>query len=230
MNIFHAYENHCRNQKTYPIIKHSHTALHSFFNEYSPVHQSLIIFLKNIPQFNQISIDDRVRLLRNSFGFINIIHATAVRNEVPTSLAESLSNVYTSSITIQLFQCIERIQMLAHDMIIIRLLLLIITFSSGSLRNRNDVEFNDICTDSLSIFATQNRFVELLWKYILTKSSDEIQAVKFFSKLIQFLMYLLNVHIIVDGYINSFPQEIERMDALMQSMWPSPHKNTLNFK
>jgi hypothetical protein len=84
---------------------------------------------------------------------------------------------------------------------------------------------DQICEDTLSIYYAQNIYVELLWKYILSRSSTELNAVKFFNKLIQFLLYLLNVHLLVDGYINNLSNEIEQMEPLMQSMWPKPSKN-----
>jgi hypothetical protein len=83
---------------------------------------------------------------------------------------------------------------------------------------------DQICEDTLSIYYAQNIYVELLWKYILSRSSTELNAVKFFNKLIQFLLYLLNVHSLVDGYINNLSNEIEQMEPLMQSMWPQPSK------
>lgn len=229
-NIFNAYEIYCRNQKTpvltnFPVVAHRN--LHTFFNEYSSSHQSLVVFLKNVPEFNQISIDDRIRLLRNSFGFINIIHATALRPELPPSLVESIINMYGIQRANLLFQCAERIQMFAHDVVLLQIVLLIVTFSTGDIRNRIDADLDNFCADSLLIFDIQSVYVELLWKYILTKSSDEIYAVKFFDKLVQFLMYLFYVHLIIDGYINSLPHEIERMDALMQSMWPNPRRNKM---
>ncbi|CAF4460682.1 unnamed protein product [Rotaria sp. Silwood2] len=88
---------------------------------------------------------------------------------------------------------------------------------------------DQICNDTLSIYYAQNIYVELLWKYILSHSSTELDAVKFFDKLIQFLLYLLDVHLIVDGFINSQINEIQRMDPLMQSMWPKPSRNEISL-
>ncbi len=54
-----------------------------------------------------------------------------------------------------------------------------------------------------------------------------MNAVKLFDKLIQFLLYLLEVHLLVDGYINNLPSEINQMEPLMQSMWPQPNNNEM---
>jgi hypothetical protein len=49
-----------------------------------------------------------------------------------------------------------------------------------------------------------------------------------FDKLIQFLLYLLEVHLLVDGYINNLPSEIGQMEPLMKSMWPKSSNTEVN--
>jgi hypothetical protein len=205
----------------FPSIQH--TSLHTYLNEYSNSHQSLIKYIKHIPEFNGLSINDRICLIRNQFGLINNINEAIIHPGVTTNLVVSLSNVFGVHLANRLLQSIERIQIFASDAILLKLLLIIVTFSSGNHRNRNDTDIDQICDDTLSIFAAQNIYVELLWKYILSRSSTELNAVKMFDKLIRFLLYLLEVHLLVDGYINNLPNEIDQMEPLMQSMWPKPN-------
>jgi hypothetical protein len=205
----------------FPLIKH--TNLFEYLNEYSSSHRVLIEYFKYIPQFNSLSINDRICLIRNQFGVINNINEAIIHPGVTTNLVVSLSNVFGVHLANRLLQSIERIQIFASDAILLKLLLIIVTFSSGNHRNRNDTDMDQICDDTLSIFAAQNIYVELLWKYIVSRSSTELNAVKMFDKLIQFLLYLLEVHLLVDGYINNLPNEIDQMEPLMQSMWPKPN-------
>jgi len=108
---------------------------------------------------------------------------------------------------------------------ILKLLLVIVAFSIGNYRNQNNTDMDQICDDTIRIFSAQNIYVELLWKYILSRSANQFDAVKYFDKLTRFLLYLLDVHLAVDGYINTLPNEIEQMEPLMQSMWPKLDKN-----
>ncbi len=203
----------------------SHSSLHTYFNEYSNTHQSLIEYFKRLPEFNSLCMNDRICLTRNQFGVINNINEAIVHPGVSTNLIVSLSNIFGIYLADRLLQCIERIRIFTYDSILLKLLLIIVGLSSGNYRNRNDNDMDQICEDTLSIYYAQNIYVELLWKYILSRSSTELNAVKFFNKLIQFLLYLLNVHLLVDGYINNLSNEIEQMEPLMQSMWPKPSKN-----
>ena len=197
-------------------------------NEYSSSHKVLIEYFKFIPEFNNLCINDRVCLIRNQFGVVNNINEAIIHPGTTTNLVVSLSNVFGISLADCLLQCIERIQLFTSDTILLKLLLIVVGLSSGNHRNRNDADMNQICSDTLSIFTAQNIYVELLWKYILSRSSTKFHAVKLFDKLIQFLLYLLNVHMLVDGYINNLPNEVDQMEPLMQSMWPSSKSDEIN--
>jgi len=118
-------------------------------------------------------------------------------------------------------------QFFTCDSIILKLLLIIVPLSSGNYRNQNVSDTNYICTDTLSIYFAQNIYVELLWKYILSRSLTELNVVKFFDKFIQFLLYLLNIHLLVDDYVNNLPIEIEKMEPLIQSVWPQSSKKKI---
>ncbi|CAF4876050.1 unnamed protein product, partial [Rotaria sp. Silwood1] len=138
-------------------------------------------------------------------------------------------NIYGIHITNRLLKSIERIVPFTNDPIILKILLVIGALCSGNYRNRNDNEMDQICNDTLSIYYAQNVYVELLWKYILSRSSNDFDAVKFFDKLVQFLLYLLDVHLLTDGFINNQVHEIQQMEPLMQSMWPKPSTDEITF-
>ncbi|CAF2734133.1 unnamed protein product [Rotaria sp. Silwood2] len=231
-NVFNAYESTCMAVKDsqfpeFPSRKHTH--LFEYLNEYSSIHKVLIDYFKIIPEFNNLSITDKICLVRNQFGVIININEAIIHPGITTNLVVSSSNVYGVHITNHILKSIGRIIPFTHDPVILKLLLIIVAFCSGNYRNRNDTGMDQICNDTLSIYYAQNIYVELLWKYILSHSSTELDAVKFFDKLIQFLLYLLDVHLIVDGFINSQINEIQRMDPLMQSMWPKPSRNEISL-
>jgi hypothetical protein len=56
--------------------------------------------------------------------------------------------------------------------------------------------------------------------YVVSRSSTQFDAVKYFDKLTRFSLYLLDAHLVFDGYISNVTNEIEQMEPLRQSMWP----------
>jgi hypothetical protein len=73
--------------------------------------------------------------------------------------------------------------------------------------------------DPLAVFAGQNIYVELLWRYILSRSPSEQDAVKFFNKLIIDLLFLQRISLLMERYICDLDHEIDQMNPLMQSLW-----------
>lgn len=202
--------------------RQKHTNLFEFLNEYSLIHKVLIEFYKVIPEFNALAIEDKIRLIRSQFGVVNNINEAIVHPGISNNLVVSSQNIYGPYITQRLLKSIHRIAPFASDPIVLKLLLIVVAFSSGNCRNRSDCEMDQICNDTLSIYLAQNVYIELLWKYVVSQSSTQLDAVKFFNKLVQFLLYLLDVHLLIDGFINGLSNEIEQMEPLMQSMWPKP--------
>jgi hypothetical protein len=203
----------------------THTNLYTYLNEYSSIHKVLIEFFKIIPEFNNLFLNDKVFVIRNQFGMINNINEAIVHPGISTNLVISLSNIFGVYITNRLLESIERIGPFTFDPLLLKLLLVIVAFSSGNYRYRDDGDMDHVCDDALSLFSAQNVYVELLWKYILSRSSTALVAMRFFDKLVRFWLHLFDVHLLVDGYINNLPNEIEQMEPLMQSMWPKPNKN-----
>ncbi|CAF5041320.1 unnamed protein product [Rotaria sp. Silwood1] len=79
---------------------------------------------------------------------------------------------------------------------------------------------DSICDSPLSILIGQNIYVELLWKYLLSRLPDEKYAVAFFNRLVMFILFAQKIHLEVDDYIQNSKHEIEQMKPMMQSMWP----------
>jgi hypothetical protein len=76
----------------------------------------------------------------------------------------------------------------------LKIVLIILVLSSSSGRNfDNAADLDVLCNDSLSIFAAQNVYVELLWRYILSRSASEKDAVKFLNKLMMCILYVKNL-------------------------------------
>ncbi len=133
----------------------------------------------------------------------------------------ALKNIYgNNELGKNVSRVIELMQAYQHDPILVKLILIVRTLSSSISRNRRSTDANRIYNNNLAIFDGQNVYVELLWKYILSRLPSERDAMKFFNKLILDLLFLLSTQFMLDSYIYSLPNEIDKTEPLMQSMWP----------
>ncbi|CAF2346987.1 unnamed protein product [Rotaria sp. Silwood2] len=222
-NIFNAYENTCtvaRNTtlRNFPAVQH--TSMHGFVNEMSSEFHVSIEYLKLVPQFNNLILDDRIRLIRNHIGTIIHINEPLMHPVAPINLVVTWNNILGFDITKRLLARHQIIEQYLVDPIILKVILIILVFSSSNSRNIDHTDMDLICDDSLSIFAAQNIYVELLWKYLLSCSPNEKYAVKFFNKLMMYILFAQNLHLEIDDYVDSLKHEIEQMNPMMQSMWP----------
>ncbi|CAF4875175.1 unnamed protein product [Rotaria sp. Silwood1] len=147
-------------------------------------------------------VHDKIRLLRNHFG------GMITMNEL--MLARSKDIIEAS----------ERILPYTYDPILLKLILIVRSLSSGINRYRKDTDMDRIFNNTLAVFAGQSVYVELLWRYIMSKVSSEQDAVKFFNKLILDLLYLQRSCFAIERNMYRLGHEIEQMKPLMQSMWP----------
>ncbi|CAF4554469.1 unnamed protein product [Rotaria sp. Silwood2] len=222
-NIFNAYEKTCilaRNTtlKNYPAIQH--TSIHGFANEIAAEYEVAFEYLKLIPEFNNLIIDDKVRLLKNHGGTIIHINEPLMHPGPSINLVCTWINIFGLDITKRLFRRNRIIEQFIFDPIILKIVLIIFVLSSGNSRNIVDTDMSLICDNPLSILIGQNIYVELLWKYLLSRSPDEKNAVKFFNRLIIFILFAQKLHLEVDDYVHSLKHEIKQMEPIMQSMWP----------
>ncbi len=178
-----------------------------------------IDYCKLLPEFDRLSIDDKKNLLQNHL-IETIIISDQVRSKfISQSLLTSLNNVYEPILANRLRQIVQRLFAYTYDPMILKLLLIIGTLSTGIKRYYYRTKMMHVYYDPLVILAGQNGYVELLWRYLLSRLPSEQDAVKFFNKLIIDLLLLQRTSLLVEHYICNLNEEIDRMNPLMQSLW-----------
>jgi len=204
-----------------------HSSILSFLNEYNDRHISLIEYFKLIPEFNKISIDDKIHLLRNHIGTMIGLNEAANQPSDCATLFITLKSVYGIQLATDICRSIDSLQKYACDPILIKLLLIVRSLSSNINRNHFEIHVDNIYDDTKIIFLGQNVYVELLWRYILSRLPSEGHAVKFFNKLILDLLFMMRVTFAIDDCIYNCPDEIDQFEPLMQSMWPKSDTKTI---
>ncbi|UJR27413.1 hypothetical protein I4U23_008703 [Adineta vaga] len=198
-----------------------HTSLHEYGDELCYEFQNCIEYFKHIPEYFNIHIDDKIRLLQNHFGIILNINGPIMQSMSLGNIATTWTNVFTLDLAQRLLKSNQLLQTYLRDPILLKIVLIILVLSSGNGRNLDYIDIDQICDNPLSIFAAQNVYVELLWRYILSRSTSEKHAVNYLNKLIMCILYIKNLDMDIDCYVSNLRNEIQQMNPLMQNMWPT---------
>ena len=201
------------------------STIHRFLNQYTERHTGLVKYFKLVPEFERLSMSDKIRLIRNSFCFTLPINEATLSHGLSQQLIDSIPLLFDGNVAAPLIRCIQLVHSYATDRSLLKILLVIKNLSTGIYRYRHDAAMDSIYDDTLAIFAAQNIYVELLWRYLLRRFPTEFDAVKFFNKLIQDLIFVQTISFTADCHINNSAHEIEQMDPLIQSMWPAPNQS-----
>jgi len=222
-NIFYAYENTviaARNTQfqCFPVVQHK--SIHAFFNEIALLFPVFIDYFKHIPEFANIIMDDKIRLVKNHFGIMLNINEPLMHPVTSSNLIATWSNVYGVDLAARLLKRNQILEQFLYDPMLLKIVLIILVLSSSNGRNLESTDIDEICDDTLVIYASQNTYVELLWRYILSRAATEEDAVRFFNKLMMCIFHMQKLYMYKYSYINNFPHEIRQMEPVMQSMWP----------
>ena len=222
-NIYNAYEStsgltgQARRWNMFPLV---YTSLHEFVNAHADQHKSVVEYIKLVPEFLRLTIDDKIRILRGQCGLMININETILGESTSNNLVLSVRNVFPPDIGGELIRAFELLNFYRCDPVLLKLVLITRSLSSGMTRYRRDNDMGRVYDDTLAIFHSQNVYAELLWRYILSRSSSDGDAVKFLNKLILDLLFLQRACYGAGGYVYDMEHEISRMYPLMQSMWP----------
>lgn len=226
-NIMAAYDRACskKNVQNLCFPSREHSCPHTFFNEYQDREISLIEYFKLIPEFNRLSIQDKIRLVRNHFGTMYYINEPVLAPYKSNNLVASIRKSFHGNLALRMIHSIDLMFSYVHDPVLLKLVLIVRSLSSSINRYRNDTDMDRIYDDTKLIFAGQNVYVELLWKYVLYRSASERDAVKFFNKLVMDILSIQHTYLMSDYYLYCLQDEIDKLEPLMKSMWPIPDEN-----
>ncbi|CAF0874449.1 unnamed protein product [Adineta steineri] len=222
-NIFHAHETVFsikRNDSSICIPTPEHISLHDYANQISHGFQNSIEYLKCIPEFARINTDDKIRLVKNHFGIVANMNGPIMQSTVPNNVMTTWMTIFGAEITHAHLKSNQLLQAYIFDPVLLKIIVIILVLSSGSPRNLGTTDIDQICDEPLTIFAAQNVYVELLWRYILSRSASEQNAVKFYSRLITCILYWKKLSACVDEYVDNLASELKQMNPLIQDMWP----------
>ena len=226
-NVFGTYEriypgaNSCQ-YPLFPAIEH--TVVHTFYNEYEERYKRLVEYFNFIPEFIRLSINDKVQLLQNHVGITSSINERIIARSLTHNLSASAKNIFGIKLGNDLIHATERVVTYTSDSVLLKLILIIQNLTCGINKYNDDVGLRLSYDDTLLIFAGQNMYVEVLWRYLLSRLPSEKDVVKFFNKLILDLLLLHRECVAIERYMFNLENEIDKMEPLMQSLWSKEEK------
>lgn len=222
-NLLATYESSCiapTNARfpTFPTTQH--TSIPAFLNECSALFPIFVEYFKHIPEFVSIDIQDRVRLIKNHCGIVISVNESLLHPVPSSNLIVSWTNVFGMQITRLLLQRQKVMEPFTHDPVLLKILLIVLVFSCNQCRSCGPIETDDNYADPKAILTAQNVYVELLWRYILSRSAGLRNAVKFWNKLILCVLHTFSVCTQMDEFMSSQTREMPKTGPLIQNMWP----------
>ncbi|CAF2659225.1 unnamed protein product [Rotaria sp. Silwood2] len=142
----------------------------------------LLTFFKQIPEFNQLDVDDKVTLIKFNLLPLLCINCTLSYKIETDQIVETDSDVpWDSSVMqevygydgyLQMRKIFESFVYIAqYDRRIIHLTLITLILTKGF--STGDGELEPILNDGMAVYRAQNYYTELLWKYIETVHGPE---------------------------------------------------------
>ncbi|CAF3516543.1 unnamed protein product [Adineta steineri] len=138
----------------------------------------LLTFFKQIPEFNQLNVDDKVTLIKYNLLPLLCINCTLSYKIETDQIIETDSDVPWDPSIIQevygydgylqmrkIFESFVRIAQ--YDQRIIQLALITLILTKG-FAPVHEGELEPILNDGMAVYRAQNYYTELLWKYIET--------------------------------------------------------------
>lgn len=152
----------------------------------------LLTFFKQIPEFDQLNVDDKVTLIKFNLLPLLCINCTLSYKTETDQIVETDSDVPWDSTVIQevygydsylqmrkIFESFVHIAQYDQRIIQLALITLILTkgFSTG------EGELEPTLNDGMAVYRAQNFYIELLWKYIGTVHGPA-HAIKVWAQII----------------------------------------------
>ena len=222
-NIFTAYNKTCialRYDEHLKMPNDNSLSLQKFMNSVSKMYIAFVDYFKSIPEFKDLSVDTRICLLKSNFNQIFrlnsalIVHATGVVDDINSV---GFKNVFPVCLYTELCQCIHNLFPFVYDPIFLKLLFIVLMFSS-SLCTRFTV--NQLLINTKGLLTIQNFYIELLWRYMLYRYSTSEQSIRMLTSFVTRLLRSQVVNEELSDYVNkTMSNHVDQLEPIMKAMW-----------
>ena len=175
-------------------------------------------FFTHLPYFQSLIKQKKFIFLQDQIGIVNHIHISLLYRPLSTDFIISLENLFGFTLANRLLNCVERIQKFSYDPKLLKILMVILMFSTGfASQMTRDIRIDCNSSANLSMLFAQNIYVDLLWKYISHCSSSSLDTVRLWTDLIRCLLFVQSVHQSVEDYLGQLPYKIDFYAQLIET-------------
>jgi len=213
-NITHCYNQYASEpciSKFNPSNETLYLRLCEFYNRKKPIIVHFIDYYKHIPDFQQLNIDDQVGLVKENIRYLLPINYALLKTPEQSKFRYAkiqTIDCYENTNLHYLYAYLSNqfVPLVAYDSLMIKLVLIILFFSTNSneLKQWNVVQM------------IQTNYLNLLWTYMLDKYGEN-QARCLFMNIIMKYLHLQQVIEQIDFVIRS-NECIDQLDELLKSV------------
>ena len=200
--------------------------LEKFLNASANIYMGLIHYFKLIPQFNQLTVNNRLSLIKSNLNQIFRIQSTFSIKIITPDLNDDspvFSYLFPEELYLELRRTAIALTPFVYDSMLIKLYIIVLMFSTHLNVQYDEHRTEIVEKDSIrNTFYAQNVYLDLLWRYILSRSDDYQQAVQMFVSLIGRTLDSQIVQIKVNEFVHStLPKHSQSLEPIIRAIWTS---------
>ncbi|CAF0790877.1 unnamed protein product [Adineta steineri] len=233
-NIFHEYERACvpHTYKEHLNMPVNETlTLHKFLNASSNMYIGFISYINSVPEFRSIPVDAKMLLIKNNVQQILRKNSTLIMKTITPDLDRDspvFLHIFPKDVYMSMRDTSIALSPFVHDPMLMKLFL--ITLMLSKYLNVEYTNYHIECNDeniTRNIFAAQNIYVELLWRYILSRCANYQQSVHFLTSLITRTLYSQTVQVKLNKFMNTIiPSQNHQLEPIIKSLWNPSEENS----
>lgn len=222
-NITHCYDQYSieSSQTTYvPCPQLRLVRLDELYNRKIPIFKNFISLFKQLPEMQHINLDDQVTLIKQNIRIIIPLNYAMLRapDQSPFRTVKLQTiNCYQNANVHEMLRALADIfvDFVHHDPLVIKLLIIILFFSTNSLTTRSIYD-PGYYQQLKYIQQVQTSYLELLWSYLYEKYG-ETQAILLYTHMITKYLHVLTVIDQVDQIIQ-MNTDMQNVNLLMKTL------------
>ena len=193
----------------------------------------LLSFFKQIPEFNELNVGDRVTLVKyNLIPLVILNHALCYNQETgecvesdsdaPVDSAAAMISIHGRDLYLQVRKIFHSFVRIAqYDQRIVQLALIVLILTKGFSTSASGSE--PILNDELAVNRAQNHYSELLWRYLET-THGRTKAIQTFNELVAHFISWQTLQGQLQNRIQTqlTPTEIDDLLPIMRSLLHIP--------
>lgn len=232
-NIFHSYDRTCiswtyKEHLSMPV--NEKLTLKSFLNASANMYMGLIHFFKSIPEFGELSVQSKLSLIKSNLNQLLRVHSTFMMKIITPDLDRDspvFLHLFPKDLYFELRSSATALIPFVHDRVLIKLFITVLMLSTHLQiqYEQNSMDYNDEYSIR-KIFHVQNIYIDLLWRYIRSHTSNYKQSILLLNSFITRTLSSQLVQVKMNNFIRSIlPIESQSLEPIIESIWTSEKEN-----